>query len=80
MTATLVAIRHLEIDGHVFHHGAEIVPGLLAKEVVDKLIDQRVLCEYPERRSLHRLFLAFSDCKEREQLTKAELTELALSP
>ena len=76
---TLVVIRHLEIGDHVFQHGAEIVPGLLAKEVVDKLLDQGVLREYPERRSLHRLFAAFSDCKNREQLTKAELTEFALS-
>jgi hypothetical protein len=79
MTATLIAIRHLEIDGHVFHHGAEVVPGLLAKEVVDKLLDQGVIREYRERRSLHRLFSVFSDCKDKEQLTKAELTEFALS-
>ena len=78
---TLVAIRRLEIEGHVFHHGAEIMPGLLAKEVVDKLIDQQRVREYDasDRRSLHRLFAAFSDCKEREQLTNAELTEFALS-
>jgi hypothetical protein len=79
MRPTLVVIRHLEIDGHVLRHGAEIVPGLLAKEVVDKLLDQGVLREYPERRSLHRLFSEFSDCKDREQPTKAELTEFALS-
>ncbi len=79
MTPTLVAIRHLEIDGHVFQHGAEIVPGLFAQEVVDKLLDQGVLREYPERRSLHRLFAPFSGCKNREQLTKAELTSFALS-
>jgi hypothetical protein len=76
---TLVAMHHLEIEGRVFHHGAEIVPGLLAKEVVDKLLEQGVLREYPERRSLHRLFSAFSECKDREQPTKAELTEFALS-
>jgi hypothetical protein len=78
MRPTLVAIRHLEIQGHVFHHGSEIMPDLLSKESVDKLIDQGALREYPERRSLFRIFSQFSGCKEREQLDKDELDAFAL--
>ena len=77
---TLIAIRHLEIDGRVIAHGTELKPGLLAKATVDKLLDQGSLKEYDsaDRRSLHRLFAPFSGCEEREQLTKDELTELSL--
>jgi hypothetical protein len=78
MRPTLVAIRHTEIQGHVFHHGSEIVPGLLSKESVDKLIDQGALREYPERRSLFRIFSQFSGAKESEQLDKDELVQFAL--
>ena len=75
---TLVAFRHLEIGGHVFAHGAEIIPGLLTKEAADKLIDADQLREYDsrDRRSLYRIFSPFSGCAERELLDKAELTEL----
>ena len=77
---TLVAIRHLEIDGHVFSHGAEIVPGLLAKETVDRLIDEKRVKEYDnrDRRSLYRLFSCFSGVSEKEQLEKDELDTLTL--
>ena len=64
---TLIAIRHLEIDGHVFAHGTEIMPGLLRKETVAKLLDQGRIQERP-RRSLYRLLHQFSGCTETEPL------------
>jgi hypothetical protein len=77
---TLVAIRHVEIDGRIFRHGSEIVPGLLSRETVDKLLDAGQLAEFRERRSLHRLFPEFSECSaERERLSTDELNELALA-
>jgi hypothetical protein len=79
MRATLVAIRHFEIGGRVFHHGSEIMPDLLSKESADKLIDQGVLREYRERRSLYRLFAPFSGAKEKESLDDDELNKLALT-
>jgi hypothetical protein len=77
MRPTLVAIHHLEIGGRLFHHNSEIVPGLLAKEAADKLLDAKRLIE-SKRRSLYRLFPKFSDCKESEHLDKEELDTLAL--
>ena len=76
---TLVAIRQLEIDGHVIAHGCEVPPDF-PKETIDKLIDQKRIREYDskDRRSLFRLFAPFSDCEEREQLSETELTELCL--
>jgi hypothetical protein len=78
MRATLIVIRHLEIDGRTFTHGAELPPNLLTDEQVDKLLDQGRLAECPERRSLYRLFPAFSGAKDQEFLTDAELTAYAL--
>ena len=78
---TLIAIRHLEIEGHVFAHATEILPGLLPKDAIDKLIDQGQVKEYDsrDRRSLYRLFAPFSGCKARQPLD-AELTAYALPP
>jgi hypothetical protein len=77
---TLIAIRHLEIAGHVIAHGCEIAPGLLAQATINRLIDQGSVKEYDsaDRRSLHKLFSKFSGCAESEQLTKDELDTLAL--
>ena len=77
---TLVAISHLEIEGHVFHHGAEIVPGLLSPDTVNKLVDARRVKEYDsaERRSLYRVFAPFSGAKEHEALPQDELTAYGL--
>ena len=33
---TLIAIRHLEIDGHVIAHGTELKPGLLAQPTINR--------------------------------------------
>jgi hypothetical protein len=79
MRPTLVFIRHLEINGRQFHHGDELPPGTLTQAEVDNAIDQGVLSECPERRSLYRLFSAFSGAKETEALTKEELTAYGLS-
>jgi hypothetical protein len=75
----LVAIRHFETGGQVFVHGAEIIPSLLAKATVNQLLDQGILCEYPERRSLYRIFAAFSGCNETEQLDRQESRAYSLT-
>jgi hypothetical protein len=77
---TLIAIKHFEIDGYTFHHGCEIMPGLLAKRTVDKLIDSGHVREYDssERRSLYKLFSPFSGCDEREPLGAEDLTSYGL--
>lgn len=80
MRPTLVFIRHYEINGRLYRHSEELPPGALPQETVDRLLDQGVLAECPERRSLYRLFGPFSGCKERESFTKQELTDFTLSP
>jgi hypothetical protein len=80
MRPTLVAISHLEIEGRLFHHSAEIIPGLLAKETANKLLDEKRLIECPGRRSLYRLFSKVSGCDETESLDTHEATELVLPP
>src|SRR4029453_7703417 len=42
-------------------------------------LDQGVLREYPERRSLYRLLPAFSGCSERERLEPDELAAYTLA-
>jgi hypothetical protein len=79
MRPTLVVIRHLEINGRVFAHGSELPPDLLTQEEAAKLLDAGSLVEYPDRRSLYRLFHLFSGSKEQEQLTKEELSAHALT-
>lgn len=74
---TLIAIHHLEIEGRVFHHGAEIMPGLIAQKTVDELLDQGRVRE-TEHRSLYRIFSMFSDCAETEPLMPEELNAYAL--
>jgi hypothetical protein len=77
MRPTLIAIHHFEIDGHVFHHGVEIIPGLIDDKTLDKLLDQGRVRE-TERRSLYRLFPAFSGATEKQSLDDDELDEFAL--
>ena len=79
---TLVAMRHLEIEGRVFHHGAEIMPSLISRATLAKLIDQGRVREYDsrDRRSLYRLFSRFSGCEETELLSDVERTAYALPP
>jgi hypothetical protein len=76
MRPTIIAIRHLEIDNHVIAHGCEIMPGLLPKETVAKLLDQGRIQERP-RRSLFRLLHHFAGCTETEPLDD-ELTSYSL--
>jgi hypothetical protein len=78
LNATLVFIRHHQIGARQFFHGEELPLNLLSQEQIDKMIDQKTLAEYPERRSLYKLFSAFSGAKEREPLD-AELTPLTLA-
>ena len=70
---TLIFIKHHSISGRLFRHGSELPPDILTQDEIDKLLDQRVLTEYPERRSLYRLFPVFSGSTDREQLAKDEL-------
>jgi len=79
---TIVAVGHRQFGDRQFHHGEEIPPGLLPQEVTDWHIDRKELQELDsaERRSLYRLFHAFSDCGETEPLTPEELTAYALPP
>jgi len=79
---TLVAMHHLEIEGRVFHHGSEIMPGLIPIATLAKLIDQGGVREYDsrDRRSLYRLFSRFSGCEETEVLSDVERTAYALPP
>lgn len=77
MNPTLVILGAREINGTLFHHGDEVPPDLLPQEVTDRMLDQKVLAEYPERRSLYKLFAPFSGAKETEQ-PHAELTQFAL--
>lgn len=79
MRPTLVFIRHHEIDGRLYRHAEELPPRALSPETIDQLLDQGILTEVPERRSLYRLFAPFSDTKETEPFTKEELTAYALS-
>jgi hypothetical protein len=74
---TLIAIHHLEIEGRVIAHGAEIMPGLIAQKTVAKLLDQGRVRE-TEHRSLYRIFSVFSGCKEREPLTEEEIDAYTL--
>ena len=77
MRPTLVFNGPREIKGTTYSHGAELPPGILTPEQINKLLDRKSLFEIPQRRSLYRLFAAFSGCKEREPLD-AELTDFAL--
>ena len=79
---TLVAMHHLEIEGRVFHHGAEIIPGLISRATLAKLIDQGRVREYDsrDRRSLYRLFSRFSGCADTEPLSDVERAAYALPP
>ena len=79
MRPMLVFIRHHEINGRLYRHSEELPPGVLDQETVHRLLDQRVLTECPERRSLYRLFSHFSGCAQTEALTQEELTDFTLS-
>ena len=78
MKPTLVFIRHTEINGRVYFHGDELLPDSLEQVVIDKLLDQKSLAEYRERRSLYRLFSVFSGCAQRELLDEQERDAYAL--
>jgi hypothetical protein len=76
---TLVARGHREFAGQAYHHGSEIPPDVLPKEVVARWLDWHWLIEMDstERRSLHRLLPQFSGSSESEPLD-GELKEFAI--
>ena len=78
MKPTLVCIGPRLIDRQ-YQHGEEVPPDLLDQQIIDRMLDQKVLAEIPQRRSLYRLFAPFSGCKETEPLD-AELTAFGLQP
>ena len=77
-TTTLVILGAREINGTLYAHGAELPPDLLPDEAVDWWLDRKWLAEYPERRSLYRIFSLFSGAKETERLDREELSQFAL--
>jgi len=78
MRPTLIFLHHTDLGDRKFRFGEELPPGVLPATVVDQWLDSGRLKEYPERRSLYRVFAPFSGCKEREQLTEDELTSYSL--
>jgi hypothetical protein len=75
---TLVVNGPREINGRQYHHGDELEPNSLSQKNIDRAIDAGWLKEYPDRRSLYRIFHVLSGCKEQERLASDELTELCL--
>jgi hypothetical protein len=75
---SLVCNRQREIADRHFRHWEEIEPGLLEGQLLDYWLDRGWARDYPERRSLYRLFAPFSGCNEREPLSRQELTAYAL--
>ena len=71
---TLVIIGTQTINGVRYEHGSELPPNLLAREVIDQMLDNRQLSEYHSatRRSLYRIFAPLGDCAESEQLSQDE--------
>jgi hypothetical protein len=74
---TLVTRSTRTIHGKRYSHGSEIPPGALPPEAIDWWLDQHWADEC-ERRSLYRLFPAFSGCTEFETLSSEELKSYAL--
>jgi len=74
----LVFVRHTEFGDRAFTHAAELPPGFLNQDTIDKLLDSGRLREYGERRSLYKLLHVFSGCKESEPLTEEEIEAYSL--
>jgi hypothetical protein len=78
MRPTLVIIGPRMIGERQLHHGDELPDGLLSQEQVDKMLDEKLLAEIPERRSLYKIFAAFSGVKQKQQLDAEELCQFEL--
>ena len=78
MTPTVICNGPRQLNGGQFLHAEEIPPDFLPPEMVDYLLDKSLLQECPDRRSLYRLLPAFSGARERELISKDELTTYAL--
>ena len=79
MKPTLIVIgTHLYAKG--FPHAAELRPGLLSQEGIDRLVDERKLEEVDAnvRRSLYALFPEFSGVSAEAQPFEKELAPFAL--
>jgi hypothetical protein len=77
MKPTLIALGHRQHGDSHFRHGEEIPPDTLEGELRDYWLDHKWAQE-PDRRSLFRLFHRFSGVKDKEQLTRQELTAYTL--
>ena len=78
MRLTLVFIRHHEVNGRLYHHGAELPPGALPQEIVNQLLDQGVLCEYPEPTQLVSAFCSFQRHERNRGLHEGRIDRLCL--
>jgi hypothetical protein len=75
---TLIFVRHHSIGGRLFRHGTELEPDTLSAEQIDRLLDEHILSDRTQRRSLYRLLHNFSGCKESQPLTNEERNNLCL--
>jgi hypothetical protein len=78
MRPTLIFSRHGSVGSRQFAHGDELPPDIVTEEIISRWLDEHWLREDGERRSLYRMFDAFSGCKEHEELTTKEKHELCL--
>jgi len=77
---TLIVIGHPALNGVQYHHGDEIPPDALKGELLDFWADHGLVKEEDteSRRSVYRLFHAFSECSQSEQFTAMELAVFGL--
>ena len=66
---TTLVVINAQVGNRYFHHGEELPPNLVPREVIDQWLDQGRLKEYDAavRQSLYHLFPRFSGVKEQEQ-------------
>jgi hypothetical protein len=76
---SVICLGHRQLGDRHFDHGAEVPPETLTGELLDYWLDHKWCCESPDRRSLYRLFSAFSGCAESEELTEQECASLCVA-
>jgi hypothetical protein len=77
---TIVCNGHHELSGVQYRHGDELPPDTLNGELLDFWLDKKIAFELDgsERRSLHRLFPAFSGFAGEPEPLDAELRQFAI--
>jgi hypothetical protein len=76
---TIIALGNNQLGDRHFKHGEEIPPETLDGEVLEWWLDHKWCMESLDRRSLYRLFSAFSGCAESEELTEQECASLCVA-